>query len=233
MHTLSIKLSVTSMQRVMATGDSVQPALCRQEPPPPNPTSGGKAMPVPADLPPPSTLAAEADGTDKGRKESSARAPKQDVRPAVEDVAPAKEDGSKAKLAKVKTLSPTHCSEPKWLLNTGFLWGLQGSKCAARAAGLVRHAPRTLQSRGDSPETLDARAPVLAQANGRASSPVTTRLHLGHLTRNVTEEHIQEIFSTFGTLKSVELSIDKVPLLRLQARRLQGLCCALGVCHRL
>ena len=52
--------------------------------------------------------------------------------------------------------------------------------------------------------------PVLAQANGRASSPVTTRLHLGHLTRNVTEEHIQEIFSTFGTLKSVELSIDKV-----------------------
>ena len=50
---------------------------------------------------------------------------------------------------------------------------------------------------------------MLAQANGRASSPVTTRLHLGHLTRNVTEEHIQEIFSTFGTLKSVELSIDK------------------------
>ena len=47
------------------------------------------------------------------------------------------------------------------------------------------------------------------QANGHAE-PQTTRLHVGHLTRNVNEGHIKEIFSTFGTLKSVELSIDKV-----------------------
>jgi RNA recognition motif-containing protein len=33
---------------------------------------------------------------------------------------------------------------------------------------------------------------------------------VGHLTRNVNEDHVREIFSTFGTLKSVELSIDKV-----------------------
>jgi RNA-binding protein with serine-rich domain 1 len=39
---------------------------------------------------------------------------------------------------------------------------------------------------------------------------MTTRLHVGHLTRNVTEEHIHEIFSTFGQLKTVEVSIDKV-----------------------
>jgi RNA recognition motif-containing protein len=38
----------------------------------------------------------------------------------------------------------------------------------------------------------------------------TTRLHIGRLTRNVTQEHIHEIFSTFGKLKSVEVAIDKV-----------------------
>lgn len=48
-----------------------------------------------------------------------------------------------------------------------------------------------------------------AQANGHADKPQTTRLHVGHLTRNVNEGHIREIFSTFGTLKSVELSYDK------------------------
>jgi RNA-binding protein with serine-rich domain 1 len=51
---------------------------------------------------------------------------------------------------------------------------------------------------------------LVPQANGHAPAPATTRLHVGHLTRNVTEEHIREIFSTFGQIKSVELSIDKV-----------------------
>lgn len=37
----------------------------------------------------------------------------------------------------------------------------------------------------------------------------TTRLVVGNLTRNVTEEHLQEIFGTFGKLVSVELAIDK------------------------
>jgi len=32
---------------------------------------------------------------------------------------------------------------------------------------------------------------------------------VGHLTRNVQAEHIQEIFSTFGTVKHVELAMDK------------------------
>lgn len=36
-----------------------------------------------------------------------------------------------------------------------------------------------------------------------------TRLHVGRLTRNVTEAHVREIFSTWGELKEVELAIDK------------------------
>ena len=48
------------------------------------------------------------------------------------------------------------------------------------------------------------------QENGRAASPQTCRLHVGHLTRNVNDAHIKEIFGTFGALKSVELAIDRV-----------------------
>lgn len=36
-----------------------------------------------------------------------------------------------------------------------------------------------------------------------------TRLVVGNLTRNITEEHLSEIFSTYGKLKHVELAIDK------------------------
>ena len=35
-----------------------------------------------------------------------------------------------------------------------------------------------------------------------------TRLVVGNLTRNVTEEHVREIFSPYGKLMSVDLAID-------------------------
>lgn len=37
----------------------------------------------------------------------------------------------------------------------------------------------------------------------------TTRLVVGNLTRNVTEDHLREIFGTYGKLVSVDLAIDK------------------------
>lgn len=48
------------------------------------------------------------------------------------------------------------------------------------------------------------------QAKGSAATPQTCKLHVGHLTRNVGEAHIREIFSTFGPLSGVELAMDKV-----------------------
>ena len=48
-----------------------------------------------------------------------------------------------------------------------------------------------------------------AQANGRAPSPQPARLHVSSLTRNVTGEHIHEIFSTFGKVKSADLAMDR------------------------
>ena len=32
---------------------------------------------------------------------------------------------------------------------------------------------------------------------------------MGSLTRNVTNEHVKEIFSNFGTVKSAEVSMDR------------------------
>lgn len=43
----------------------------------------------------------------------------------------------------------------------------------------------------------------------KAPEAETSRLHVGHLTRNVQQEHIHEIFSTYGTVKHVELAMDK------------------------
>lgn len=45
-------------------------------------------------------------------------------------------------------------------------------------------------------------------AAGAAGEPA--RLHVGHLTRNVSEAHVREIFSTYGPLKGVELAVDRV-----------------------
>ncbi len=53
---------------------------------------------------------------------------------------------------------------------------------------------------------------LLEQENGRAASPELrhkTRLLVLHLTRNVLDGHLREIFSNFGELKSVELAMDK------------------------
>ena len=43
----------------------------------------------------------------------------------------------------------------------------------------------------------------------KAPEAETSRLHVGHLTRNVQAEHIHEVFSTYGTVKHVELAMDK------------------------
>ena len=44
----------------------------------------------------------------------------------------------------------------------------------------------------------------------RSPVPRPIKIHIGHLTRNVTREHIQEIFSTYGQIKSIDFMIDKL-----------------------
>lgn len=44
----------------------------------------------------------------------------------------------------------------------------------------------------------------------RSPSPKPTRIHIGRLTRNVNRDHIQEIFSHYGTIKNVDFPVDRM-----------------------
>lgn len=43
----------------------------------------------------------------------------------------------------------------------------------------------------------------------RSPTPRPVRIHIGRLTRNVTKEHVHEIFATYGTIKAVEFQLDR------------------------
>lgn len=44
----------------------------------------------------------------------------------------------------------------------------------------------------------------------RSPIPRPTKIHIGHLTRNVNKEHITEIFSAYGQIKMVDFAMDKL-----------------------
>ncbi|KAL0993450.1 hypothetical protein UPYG_G00108050 [Umbra pygmaea] len=44
----------------------------------------------------------------------------------------------------------------------------------------------------------------------RSPSPKPTKVHLGRLTRNVTKEHIQEIFATYGKIKMIDMPVERI-----------------------
>jgi RNA-binding protein with serine-rich domain 1 len=43
----------------------------------------------------------------------------------------------------------------------------------------------------------------------RSPTPRPTKVHIGQMTRNVNKDHIQEIFSVYGTLKGVDVPTDR------------------------
>ena len=43
----------------------------------------------------------------------------------------------------------------------------------------------------------------------RSPTPKPTKVHIGKLTRNVTKDHIQEIFAVYGTIKHLEMPPDR------------------------
>ena len=44
----------------------------------------------------------------------------------------------------------------------------------------------------------------------RSPSPRPTKVHVGHLTRNVNKDHVKEIFMTYGTIKDIEMLSDRM-----------------------
>eukprot|EP00775_Hariotina_reticulata_P001500 gene1500-1838_t len=51
--------------------------------------------------------------------------------------------------------------------------------------------------------------PVKAAAADHSAETLPRKLHVSKLTRNVSEEHVREIFSTFGELASCSLAVDE------------------------
>jgi len=45
----------------------------------------------------------------------------------------------------------------------------------------------------------------------RSPTPKPLRIHIGRLTRNVTKDHLTEIFSAYGSVKMVEMSKERGP----------------------
>ena len=43
----------------------------------------------------------------------------------------------------------------------------------------------------------------------RSPTPKPLRIHIGRLTRNVTKDHLNEIFAVYGTVKSVDLPAER------------------------
>uniref|UniRef100_A0A8D1X1L3 RNA-binding protein with serine-rich domain 1 n=2 Tax=Sus scrofa TaxID=9823 RepID=A0A8D1X1L3_PIG len=44
----------------------------------------------------------------------------------------------------------------------------------------------------------------------RSPSPKPTKVHIGRLTRNVTKDHIMEIFSTYGKIKMIDMPVERM-----------------------
>jgi RNA recognition motif. (a.k.a. RRM, RBD, or RNP domain) len=79
----------------------------------------------------------------------------------------------------------------------------KGKEPAAKASTDAKAPAATAEAQNG------AAAKPAAKDGGRAADVSNTKLHVGKLTRNVTQEHMREIFATFGKLKSVELAMDR------------------------
>ena len=66
------------------------------------------------------------------------------------------------------------------------------------------------EPRGRSPDSRERGRSPDSRERGprRGKPPVPKILHVSNLTRNVTADHLREIFGMFGTVKNVELAID-------------------------
>ena len=76
------------------------------------------------------------------------------------------------------------------------------SKSVSKSPSPVKRAPRARSSSSSG----SSRSP---RRRKRSPTPKPTKLYVAHLTRNVTKDHVFEIFSVYGHVKSVDLPMDR------------------------
>ncbi|ESP04043.1 hypothetical protein LOTGIDRAFT_156651 [Lottia gigantea] len=74
--------------------------------------------------------------------------------------------------------------------------------------GRVAHHPVTVHAaeKGNGDKNLG----FSPKRRKRSPTPKPSKVHIGHLTRNVNKDHIVEIFSTYGAIRNVEMMIDRL-----------------------
>jgi len=82
--------------------------------------------------------------------------------------------------------------------------GRRANSLAAMTPPMARHKDVDMTDApplADERRRTDSKAADKGAGDGGGEQDEVTRLHVGRLTRNVKEEHVREIFGTFGKLK--------------------------------
>ena len=79
------------------------------------------------------------------------------------------------------------------------------SRSPRRRSPVRRPPPR---KRLSSPESVGSRTPSPRRRRRSSSMTKSMKLHIGNLTRNVNKDHILEIFSVYGRVRSIDLPLD-------------------------
>ncbi|MPC44379.1 RNA-binding protein with serine-rich domain 1 [Portunus trituberculatus] len=82
------------------------------------------------------------------------------------------------------------------MLRSTFKAGIEKSRSQSREKKPKLKKPSKSRSRSGSPRP---------RRKPRSPTPRPTRIHIGRLTRNVNRDHLMEIFSVYGAVKSVDL----------------------------
>lgn len=85
-----------------------------------------------------------------------------------------------------------------------------GSSSDSRSRSPSRSSSSSSRSRSSSGHRRRARSPSPKRVRKPSPSPRPTRIHIGRLTRNVTKDHVLEIFSTYGTIRNVDMPFDRI-----------------------
>uniref|UniRef100_G3SM97 RNA-binding protein with serine-rich domain 1 n=1 Tax=Loxodonta africana TaxID=9785 RepID=G3SM97_LOXAF len=82
---------------------------------------------------------------------------------------------------------------------------LSGGSSGSPSPSRRRHDNRRRSRSKSKPPKRDEK-----ERKRRSPSPKPTKVHIGRLTRNVTKDHIMEIFSTYGKIKMIDMPVERM-----------------------
>uniref|UniRef100_F6W3V6 RRM domain-containing protein n=2 Tax=Ciona intestinalis TaxID=7719 RepID=F6W3V6_CIOIN len=78
-----------------------------------------------------------------------------------------------------------------------------------RGRGKQRERKESPPQRRGGPTSRRSRSPRRPIRRERSPTPKPTKLHVGNLTKNINKEHVNEIFSYYGKVKTVDMPMER------------------------